>query len=100
MTPYQELTETLDSPGMKLIIHALRKYHKGQQREYRKCRTDVDLAKVQTAQLMIDTIIPKIIEDLKNAHIHPEEKEKARKSGEWWDFWKWFITAAMKKVRR
>jgi hypothetical protein len=91
MTPYQEIQETLESPGMKRILRAFRAYHKAQWREYRKCKTEVELAKVQTAQVILDTVIPGIIETLLNSHIPEKDRDKARKRGEWWEFWGWFM---------
>jgi hypothetical protein len=90
MTPYQELNVTLESPGMRRILRVLRAYHKAQWREYRKCKTEVELAKVQTAQIMIDTVIPGIVEALMNAHIPEQERDRARKRGEWWHWREWY----------
>lgn len=94
MTPtsgaYQQIKDTLDSPGMKHIRNALHAYHKAQWKAYRQCRTEVDLAKIQTAQHVIDTVIPAIIEGLMNKHIPPQKHEDAKRTGEWWKFWEWF----------
>ena len=99
MSIYTDIQETLDSPGMKHVARALRQYHKRQWLEYKACKTEVDLAKIQTAQLMIDTVIPAILERLMNQHISEAERDKAKKNGEWWDWRFWFSKIRMRARR-
>jgi hypothetical protein len=90
MSAYDEIKATIESPGMGYILRALRAEHKRLWREYRACRTEVDLAKVQTAQLMIDRTLPGILEGLMNAHIPKDRRDIAKKRGEWWSWLPWY----------
>lgn len=86
MSAYQEIKDTLDSPGMKLIVRALRAHHKAVYRQYRNCGSMEQLLNLQTVQKVIDTTIPQVLEQLLNAHV--EQPKNGPKKQEWFfDQW-------------
>jgi len=89
MSTYTDIKETLESPGMKHIVRALRNVHKSAWREYRQCKDVAHLSRVQTTQFVIDTLIPEVIEKLMNAHIPAPDRPAKIKTPEWWKFWEW-----------
>lgn len=69
---YQEIKATLESPGMKHIVWALRSYHKSQWRSLRDCPPE-RLQEIQSVMKAIDTALPLIIETLMNKHLDPKK---------------------------
>jgi len=78
-TPYQEIKETLESPGMKHIVKALRAHHKAAYRKYRDCGSMEELLNLQSIQKVIDTTLPQVVERLMNAHVKPVKPNTPRK---------------------
>jgi hypothetical protein len=71
---YQDIKDTLDSPGAKHIVKALRAYHKSQWRSLRKCNAD-SLPKVQAVMDAIDGALPAVITALMNKHVKSKEDQ-------------------------
>lgn len=87
MSQYQEIKDTLESPGMKYIVAALRAKHKAVFREYRKCGSIEQLLNLQTIQKVIDTTLPELMEQLMNKHV-VQPLPPAKKKQEWF-FMEW-----------
>lgn len=75
MSAYSDIKATLDSPGMKYIVKALREYHKGCYRKYQTCTIE-QLAHIQATQKFIHTDLPMLISMLMNAHVPPKKKKE------------------------
>lgn len=87
MSDYTDIKETLESPGMKLIMLELDRKHKSAGKKYRECSDMEQVFYLQALQTVIDTAIPEIMTSLMNKHIEPHI---GKKSPEWWHFAEWF----------
>lgn len=102
MSAYQDIKDTLESPGMKYIVQALRAHHKACYRQYRSCGSMEELLNLQSAQKVIDTTLPQVIEKLMNAHID-QPKTGPRKQEWFFEAWQkcstWWVRNVAAKFR-
>lgn len=102
MSDYNDLKETLGSPGMKLIVRALRSAHKATYRKYRTIATERELAHLQAIQNVIQVFLPQEIEKLMNRHLVDEKGEPRQtptKKSPWYKDWWWF-ESWVEKIRQ
>jgi hypothetical protein len=86
----QEVKDTLDSPGARHIVRALRSFHKSQWRKLRTCSPD-ELAGIQAVMKAIDEALPVIVESLMNKNLDPK---KDKEPGLWFKVTDW-----LKRIR-
>jgi hypothetical protein len=87
VSTYTDIKETLDSPGMLLVMKELEEMKRDAYEKYRTCATMEQVMYLQALQVVIDTAIPGIFSKLMNKHLDPKV---AKKTPEWWHFKEWY----------